>query len=77
MALRTHPPEVPNPGHISDYDKLPRFWSDRERKFQARDTVAEGLAGKETWDMYHKKLPLGHVPLAQPLADKLTKKEDS
>ena len=25
--------------------------------------------------MYHKKLPLGHVPLAQSLQDKLVKKE--
>lgn len=32
MALRTHPPEVPNPGHISVHDTLPKFWSDRDRK---------------------------------------------
>jgi hypothetical protein len=27
--------------------------------------------------MYHKKLPMKYVPLAQPLADKFVKKEES
>lgn len=70
MALRTHPPEVPNPGHISEHNPKPKFWSDRARAEEERQTIAKGLDGKETWDMYHKKLPLGHVPLAQPLPDK-------
>jgi hypothetical protein len=77
MALRTHPPEVPNPGHISEHNPKPRFWSDRARAEEERQTIAKGLDGKEIWDLYHKKLPLGHVPLAQPLPDKFQKKEAS
>jgi hypothetical protein len=29
------------------------------------------------WHMYHKKLPMKHVPFALPLADKTVKKESS
>jgi len=75
MALITHPPEIPNPGGISIHNPRPKFWSDRERYVEERTKIAEGLADKETWAMYHKKLPLGHVPLALSLPDKFVKKE--
>ena len=37
--------------------------------------MADGLKDKETWQLYHKKLPLRHVPLAKSLPDRFTKKE--
>ena len=37
--------------------------------------IANGLEGKEEWAMYHKKLPMWNVPLAQNLPDKFIKKE--
>ena len=36
-----------------------------------------GLKGLEPWQTYHKKLPLNHVPFAQPLQDRFTKKEET
>lgn len=75
MKLRTHPPEIPNPGGLSVHNPRPKFWSDRERYFQEKKQIEDGLADKEKWAMYHKKLPLGHVPLAQDLPDKFVKKE--
>jgi len=64
MKLITHPPECPNPGAISVHNPKPKFWSDRERNLSNKKTVAEGLQGKETWHLYHKILPPGHIPLA-------------
>lgn len=70
MALLTHPPQIPNPGRIAVQNPLPKFWNDRDRYVAERTRVAEGLKGKTPWDLYHKKLPLGHVQMAQPLPDK-------
>ena len=39
--------------------------------------MADGLANKPDWHMYHKKLPMKHVPLARDLHDKLVPKEAS
>ena len=75
MKLITHPPEIPNPGAISVHNPRPKFWNDRDRYLNEKQRIADGLAGLETWDLYHKKLPLGHIPLAQPLPDRFTKKE--
>lgn len=64
MALITHPPEIPNPHGLSVHNPLPKFWSDRERNIEERNKIAQGLKDKETWHLYHKKLPLGYIPLA-------------
>lgn len=75
MKLLTHPPEIPNAGGIAIYSLKPKFWNERDRYHQEKKRVADGLAGRETWDLYHKKLPLKHVPLAQSLQDRFTKKD--
>jgi hypothetical protein len=49
--------------------------SDRERYIEERNRIALGLKDKETWHLYHKKLPLSYIPLAQDLPDKFVKKE--
>ena len=36
MKLRTHPPEIPNPGGLSVHNPRPKFWSDRERYFKEK-----------------------------------------
>ena len=77
MKLLTHPEECPNIGNISVNNPKPEFWNTRARYQKNKEVIAKGLADKETWDLYHKKLPLGHVPLAQPLSDRFIKKEST
>lgn len=64
FALISHPDPIPNPGAVSEYNALPKFWQEKEMKARRNKEIAEGLEGKATWDLYHKKLPLKHVPLA-------------
>lgn len=64
-----------NEGGISENDPLPKFWSEKSTLAQERLKIAEGLKDKATWHTYHKKLPLGHTPLAQNLPEKHVKKE--
>jgi len=40
-----------------------------------KERIANGLKDKKEWHLYHKKLPMTHVPLANPLPDKMVKKE--
>ena len=70
-----NPPPIENPNNLSVHNPLPRFISDKERARYAKQKEAEGLQDKEKWEAYHKILPMKHVPLAQPLPDKLVKKE--
>ena len=53
-----------NAAGVSEHNLLPRFWSDKERLAQERAKIAEGLSGKAKWELYHKKLPLLHIPIA-------------
>lgn len=77
FKLLEHPDQIPNPGGISEHNPRPKFWADRERMLKEKQTIAEGLAGKPEWHMYHKKLPLGHEPMAKSLPDRFQKKEAS
>jgi len=54
---------------------LPRFLDDKEQKKQLKKEMTEGLKDKQEWALYHKKLPGKHVPLANSLPDRFTKKE--
>lgn len=76
FLLKTHPEEMVNPNGVAEHNPLPNFWSDRQRAAEERLKVAEGLKDKAVWDLYHKKLPLGHVPLAQNLADRFIKSKE-
>lgn len=73
----TKPDPLDNPHHISDYDKLPRFWADKERQISLKREIAKGLENKAQMVLTHKKLPLRHIPLAQNLKAKHIKKEKS
>lgn len=66
-----------NAGGIVELQPLPNFWGEKHRMAEERFKIAEGLKDKASWHLYHKKLPLGHVPLALNLDDKLVKKEKS
>jgi hypothetical protein len=75
FGLITHPDALNNPGHISEYNPLPKFWDEREQKVKLKKEISDGLEGKADWHMYHKKLPQKHVPISATLPDKLVKKE--
>ena len=75
FKLITHPEPLNNPGHISVNCTLPRFLDDKEQKKQLKKEMTEGLKDKQEWALYHKKLPGKHVPLANSLPDRFTKKE--
>jgi hypothetical protein len=75
--LKTTLEPMDDPHGLSAHNPLPKFWADKEQLLTERANVAEGLAGKQEWHLYHKKLPLTHVPLAQNLKDKLVTKETS
>ena len=53
-----------NANRVQELEHLPKFWSEKYNLAEERLKIAEGLKGKATWNLYHKKLPLGHVPLA-------------
>ncbi len=68
MQLRTHPDQLlPNPHGLSEHNKVAEYHNTRARMVAERERVAEGLRGKADWHMYHKKLPMKHVPLARDL----------
>lgn len=53
-----------NAGGVQELEPLPKFWSEKYNIAAERLKIAEGLKDKATWNLYHKKLPLGHIPLA-------------
>ena len=60
----SHPEAISNPGAVSEHNPLPKFWQEKEMKAKLKKEIKDGLEGKDEWHMYHKKLPLRHVPLA-------------
>jgi hypothetical protein len=64
FKLNGHPQPMVNADRVQELEPLPKFWSEKYNLAEERLKIAEGLKGKATWNLYHKKLPLGHVPLA-------------
>lgn len=78
FALITHPDQLlPNPKGLSDHNKVAEYHNTRVRQLAEKERIANGLKDKTEWHMYHKKLPMKHVPFALSLADKTVKKEAS
>jgi hypothetical protein len=73
--LKEHKDPIRIADNVVELDSLPKFWSEKHQRAEERIKIAEGLKDKVTWNLYHKKLPLGHISLAQNLDDKLVKKE--
>lgn len=76
FALKIEPLNyLENPHGLSVHNTKAKYHIERENMLNEKAKIAKGLEGKEDWALYHKKLPMGHIPLAQTLPDKFTKKE--
>ena len=64
------PESIENPGHISVYNKLPKFWADKQKLQREKQTIADGLKGKQPWVAYTNRLPEKTVPMARPFKPK-------
>lgn len=70
FKLASLPAPIENPGFKSVHNTLPKYISEKEAKVKAKLQIAEGLKGKKSFELYHKKLPLNHVNIAQSLPDR-------